>query len=94
VCMYVYIKVVTVRVINSTSVISKEEVNSETPFHKILWHLKSHLQVRTKIPCKAKFIISVTHSSCLLPDDRQISFSLAISLFHHGSLCSYVSPGG
>jgi hypothetical protein len=45
------------------------EVKPEGPYHKDLRHVKNHLQVRTKLVRKVKFIIPLACSSCLLPDD-------------------------
>jgi hypothetical protein len=77
------------------------EVKPEAHCLKILRQVKYHLQLRTKILRKAKFIIPFSRSSCLLPDNSAVglaqssggqirSFPLSLS-FHHGSPCSYIT---
>jgi hypothetical protein len=75
------------------------EVKLEAPCYKILRHVKSHLQVWTKILCKAKFIIpsACCHMTVLVglsvsSGGRIESFPLSTS-FHHGSPCSYITLG-
>jgi hypothetical protein len=48
------------------------EIKPSSPCRKSLWHVKNHLQVWTKLLCKVKFIIILSRSSSLQPNDTTV----------------------